>query len=209
MKTKHYSLLFLLTVLLSLSCSVLQNNAEVPDKNHFIYVPLVRQSTNYTCGVAALQSVLCYYNDCWREDTLSKILKANFKDGTSYLAMKKFAIAQGYKVEEDTNLTIEFLKKKIDQKKPVLVALQAWQDSVQPYKTDLIDGHYAVVIGYNKNNIFFMDPSTLGNYTFIPNDEFLERWHDTDSSNVILNHFGMIISKDTVKYNPNIFYKME
>src|SRR4051812_3037220 len=33
---------------------------------HFIHTPLFRQQTEYTCGVAALQSVLHYYGD---EDT--------------------------------------------------------------------------------------------------------------------------------------------
>ena len=41
-----------------------------------------------------------------------------------------------------------------------------------------------------------MDPSTLGNYTYIEKEEFLKRWHDT-ANGVIYNQTGIIIT------NPN------
>jgi hypothetical protein len=43
-----------------------------------------------------------------------------------------------------------------------------------------------------------MDPSTIGNYTFIPIPEFVARWHDYyndhDGRAVKLIHFGMVFS---------------
>jgi len=48
------------------------------------------------------------------------------------------------------------------------------------WSQDWEDGHYVVGIGYDSNNIYFMDPATMGNYTYIPVDEFLARWHDKD-----------------------------
>jgi hypothetical protein len=36
-------------------------------------------------------------------------------------------------------------------------------------------------------------PSTLGNYTCIPVEEFLDRWHDRDQRGRELIHFGIVI----------------
>ena len=58
-------------------------------------------------------------------------------------------------------------------------------------------GHWVVAIGYNKDNIFFMDPSTSGNYTYIPKDKLVARWHDYayDSNNQLYNlaQVGIIV----------------
>lgn len=67
------------------------------------------------------------------------------------------------------------------------------------------DGHYAVVVGYDQSNIYFMDPSTLGNYTCIPTEAFLTRWHDCyeEAGKVIrLNRFGMVFRGADVCYSP-------
>jgi hypothetical protein len=49
---------------------------------NFIPLPRTRQSTNWTCGVAALQSVLMYFGDEYREDRLVPVLKSNKDIGT-------------------------------------------------------------------------------------------------------------------------------
>ena len=68
--------------------------------------------------------------------------------------------------------------------------------------TDWEDGHYVVAIGYDNKNIYLMDPSTLGNYTFIPIPEFLDRWHDQDPyTSEFLIHFGMVIDKGQPQYD--------
>jgi predicted double-glycine peptidase len=59
---------------------------------NLIHIPLVRQGTNWTCGVAAFQSVLyAFANEEWREDRLAEKLKANPKDGTDHREMISFA----------------------------------------------------------------------------------------------------------------------
>lgn len=44
--------------------------------SNLIKVPMLRQSTDFTCGVSALQSVFAYFGDDYREDQLAKELKA-------------------------------------------------------------------------------------------------------------------------------------
>ena len=43
--------------------------------------------------------------------------------------------------------------------------------------------------------VFFRRPSTVGHYTFIKRNDFLDRWHDTDGREK-LSHFAMAVSKD-------------
>lgn len=165
-----------------------------------IRVPLTRQSTSYTCGVAALQSVLGYWGDAHREDTLAKACKSNYKQGTAYQKLAGYSQSRGFKVEIHKNMTLEQLKSFLDKKLPVICLIQAWPERKVDFATDWEDGHYVVAIGYDTERIYFMDPSTLGNYTFIPTEEFSKRWHDTDGKEKLFN-FGMVLSKGTAPFN--------
>ncbi len=186
---------------------VLKNQAPKEPAN-LIRVPMTRQATDYTCGVAALQSVFMFFGDEVLESVLSKNLKADPKEGTAYQQIVRVAKSKGYAVEVFKNMTLDNLKGLIDKGKPVICLIQAWPERKVNYETDWEDGHYVVAIGYDKDNIFFMDPSTLGNYTFIPIKEFLTRWHDTDSK-VKLEHFGMLIEKPKPAYKYGAILKMD
>lgn len=173
---------------------------------HIIHVPMTRQNNDYTCGVTALQSILGYYGFDKRLDELSAGVKPNPEDGTNYLNIANYAKSQGFDVSIRTNMTLDELKGYIDKKKPVLLAIQAWADSNSNYSSGKNeDGHYVVAIGYDEKNFYFMDPSTLGHYTYIPTAKFISRWHDYDSyGKKVLIHFGMIMTKAvTTPYNPN------
>jgi predicted double-glycine peptidase len=177
---------------------------------NLIRLPLVRQATDYTCGVAALQSVLAYYGEDFREEYLSKKLKANFHDGTAYSEMANFSRKQGFHVDINKKMSLADLKATIDKKLPVILCIQAWGDGpgTNNYRDEWNDGHYVVAAGYDEENIYFMDPSTIGNYAYIPAKELLERWHDTDGKERLCN-FGMIISRDKSNYTPDIALFME
>ena len=176
---------------------------------NLIRVPLTRQSSDYTCGVAVLQSILYFHDahDDYSEDTLVKELKTDPVNGTSYKAMADFARSKGYLVDVRTEMALDDIRNIIDNGVPVIVLIQAWAESPVDYSQDWQDGHYAVAIGYDRDTVYFMDPSTLGNYTYLPNQEFLDRWHDEDRG-VRLNRFGLIIKREIRKnhYDPdNIF----
>ncbi|MBZ0186775.1 MAG: C39 family peptidase [Candidatus Obscuribacterales bacterium] len=159
-----------------------------------VRVPLTRQSSNYTCGAAALQSIFGFYGDEYREDVLARLLKSGPRHGTNYHRIERLARSKGYEVRSYENLTVKRLKEFLDDGKPVICLIQAWSETPCDYSDDWQDGHYVVAIGYDTTDFFFMDPSTLGNYTYIPEKEFLARWHDTDGKEVLVN-FGMVISK--------------
>lgn len=174
-------------------------------------LPTVRQATNYTCGVAALQSVLRYYGTDIREDNLAKELKSNPDNGTNYRDIEAYALKKGYTVEIRTEMSLEDLQHLLRDGKPVLCAIQAWPDAPPvDWKNDWIDGHWVVAIGYDRNRMLFMDPSTLGNYTYIPNEEFIDRWHDVEGDyTTTLEHFGMAISKPVPAYDPDEILRLE
>ena len=168
-----------------------------------IHVPTTRQSTEYTCGVAALQSIFAYYGDDVRENLLARQLKANAKNGTNYHKIAKLARTKGYTVNVYTNTTLVRLKKFLDARQPMICLIQAWTGHQVDFANDWNDGHYVVAIGYDKDKLYFMDPSTLGNYTYIPTEEFLVRWHDCDEKEKLV-HWAMEIYKPGPTFNPNL-----
>lgn len=176
-----------------------RDSARLPQ--NLIKVPLMLQSTDYTCGCAALQSVLKYYGDETAEMDLARELKTTHKDGTNHKEIENYAKKHGYDVSTHVNASLDELKQAIDQGKPALVLIQAWAEKTVDYKNDWDDGHYVVATGYDERNIYFMDPSTMGNYAHIPISEFMDRWHDVDAKEK-LHHFFMTVSKPKPAYNP-------
>ena len=174
-----------------------------------IEVPLCRQAADYTCGIASLQSLLGYYGADVRQDVLAKKCKSKRSTGTRYENIIKCAESFGLIMLSETDMTVEQLKSLIDESKPVIVVIQAWSDDPETsWDEDWDDGHYVVAVGYDDLNIYFMDPSTLGNYTYIPLDEFLNRWHDK-SKKEVLDHFGMYSTNGTPSYNPKEIKKLD
>ncbi|HRR44578.1 MAG TPA: C39 family peptidase [Mesotoga sp.] len=185
--------------------------ATISEDYVLLRLPMVRQSTCYTCGVASLQSILRYYGIERREDVLAAELGADYETGTNHRKIIEFSLANGFNVEKKLNMSIDDLKAFLRAGIPVMCVIQAWPDSPPIDWKDVWDcGHYVVAIGYDSERIFFMDPSTLGNYTYIPNEEFLDRWHDIDNDEVtMLFHLGIAIYMQQPDYNPEEFLKLE
>lgn len=188
---------FILLAAMALTCT----DAAIADEN-LIRVPLTRQATDYTCGAAAMQSLLGFHGEDLNESELSKLLKTNEQEGTDYNEIVAIAKEKGYTVNVYKDMSLKELKKQLDKKMPVLCLIQAWAVQKVDYKNDWNDGHYVIAIGYDNKKIYFMDPSTLGNYTFIDQKAFLKRWHDKNSKEE-LNHFGLTIKKKKPAYKPD------
>jgi predicted double-glycine peptidase len=174
-----------------------------------IRVPLVRQGKDYTCGVAAFHSVIAYYGEKElddgkpiREDNLIRKLRTNPHHGTNYPNILAYAEDLGYEAQMYTDQTLDDLEYFIDQGKPTIVIIQAWAQEPVDWPNDWEDGHYVVAVGYDKCYVYFMDPSTLGNYTYIPRDEFMQRWHDGDRRKVF-NQAAIVIDGKKKGYCPN------
>jgi predicted double-glycine peptidase len=169
---------------------------------NLIRVPLLRQDTGYTCGVASLQSIFAYYGQDYRADKLARALKTTAQNGTDYRDIIRVAVSNGYSAQKYTGMSVDQLKGFIDAQTPVLLVIQAWPEKPVDWSQDWKDGHYVVAIGYDNDNIYFMDPATIGNYTYIPVDEFLVRWHDKDQRGKKLINFGIVIDGKEPVYDP-------
>ncbi|HTZ39690.1 MAG TPA: C39 family peptidase [Syntrophales bacterium] len=186
---------------------------------NFIRVPLIRQMRDYTCGAAALQSVLVYYGEDIGQAELARLLGSDPQKGTSYRAILRFANRKfpdprkrDFWMWKRCGMTIDDLRQEIDRGKPAILAFQAWAKPGVNWKKEWNEGHYAVAIGYDENNLIFMDPSVLGHYAFIPVDEFLDRWHDRDpSTGERLIQCGLVIGNDwkTPSYDYRVIQRID
>ena len=161
--------------------------------------PELRQTYAYDCGANAVQSVLGYYGIDKREDEIMKIAGTT-KAGTSIngiiKALKKF----GLKTKAE-GMSISQVKKCIDKKIPVILVLQAWSKKKNhDWKKDWKDGHYIVVIGYDKHKVYFEDPSSELR-TWLTYKELDKRWHDKDDNKIYI-HFGISVYGKKPSYSP-------
>ena len=78
----------------------------------------------------------------------------------------------------------------------MIVLLQAWADrymTIEEWRTDYDNGHYAIVIGFAEGVLLFEDPASFRR-TWLREREFLARWHDRDpDTHEKYEHFGMVL----------------
>jgi predicted double-glycine peptidase len=154
-----------------------------------------RQTFDFDCGAKALQLVMEYYGVEMREDELMKELKTS-KEGTNYINMIAVAERNGFEVFASDSVSLEQLKRFIDEGYPVIVIVQAWADrymTLEDWNSTNDYGHYAVVIGHQDHIIIFEDPSST-HRTWMSEEEFLARWHDIDlNTHKTVEHFAMVL----------------
>ena len=171
----------------------------MPAPPALIPVPPVRQSREYTCGPASLQSVLAYYGKSFlAEGPLARKSRANYQFGTEETDLKRVARQSGLKVSARHDMTLKELRRTVQRGIPVIVGYQAWtgkRGKVDWRKVDN-DGHYSVVIGMDRQKVWLMDPyMDLGKRGYIPIKEFMERWH-WHARGKPARHFGMVLRSD-------------
>lgn len=186
----------------------MEKMAALPKRKIKIALPSSKQQTNYTCGAACLRSISKYYKkDLKDESSFSSLCNAGEKKGCRPDDLVTAAKSLGFDVKMKQNMTIEELIRYIDEKTPVIVAIQAWsnsEDTKKEYKK-LKCGHYVVAIGHDDKKIYFEDPSVQGARPYLPKEEFLERWIDREAykkEHAIKRRLGIIIKpKDDTKPN--------
>lgn len=145
-------------------------------------VPDTRQSTDFSCGASAMQAVLMYWGDEYLESDLMQRLRTSPESGTDPVDMVRGARELGYAAEMREGLSLQDLERSVAEGVPVIIACQAWPDA--PPGRDWSEvwdtGHYMVVLGTDRENVYFEDPSLLGSRGVLPREEFEARWHDQD-----------------------------
>jgi predicted double-glycine peptidase len=167
-----------------IASAVTVTRAPLPDR--LVHVPSVKQQTNFSCGNAATLALLRY----WRWDAFAGVdetalyqpLETTRAEGTEPQPIVRYLNEAGHleAVYRHGDVTVEELERAVDARQPPIVDLQAWQDGDMPWRDVWDAGHYVVMVGYDAERLFFMDPSrmTPAGYAFLPRPEFEERWHD-------------------------------
>jgi predicted double-glycine peptidase len=161
-------------------------------------IPLISQSTSWTCGAAALMAALVYFgvfDD--PESRLDEELGATPEDGTRVVRIAAEAQRFGLRADVRTGLVIEDLAREVAAGRVVIAALQAWPgEDVTDWSTRWEDGHYVVVVGVSRDRVYVMDPSVRTGYAYLDRKDFLARWHDYDvdgSRRVVWNRLGIVL----------------
>lgn len=143
-------------------------------------LPVRLQDTSYSCGAAALQSVLAYLGVQAGEGQLAQALGTDSKAGTDPAAIVALARHLGLAVEDRSGLSLADVAHCLARGVPVLCAVQMHGG-----------GHWVVAVGVEPAGVLLMDP--IDGMVRVPPTDFEEAWHDTDSSGRRLDRYGLAI----------------
>lgn len=153
-----------------------------PTKN----LPYCQQQTDYTCGPAALRSLLAGVGIHASEEELSRRSGCTFKDGTHPQGLVAAAESFGLGVAARPGWTLG----ELESSTPVLTCIQA-QGTQEEYDADE-SGHYVVVQMVRNGVVHYLDPSE--GETSLRAQDFVSRWHDKETDGSITVRWGMTIT---------------
>jgi hypothetical protein len=168
----------------------------VPKSHIKVKLPSAKQPENFSCGASALRAIAVHFKvgPNTEQFYIDKCNTTN-KNGTHPKDIIRVARELGLTVRFKSKMSIKDLHEYLDDGIPVICSIQAWGNE-KKYIESNHSGHYVVAIGYTDDKIYFMDPSIKGHRGFLPNDEFIERWHDEESDGTKLNRYGIAIWSD-------------
>lgn len=175
---------------------------------HILSFPQAIQPNNADCGVTSVQTSLAFFGKSHSHKSLKQLLGTDPEIGTDLKQIVKVLKSLGLEPRasfKTTNrktekswgkkFTVKEIESAIDKKHPVIVLFQAY--APEGYATEKESGHYAVVIGYDKENLYFMDPNNHGTLKYLPKSDFLKRWHALDNETELLEGVGVVVSSKT------------
>ena len=129
---------------------------------------------------------------------LEGALGTNKEIGTYFRNIVTYARQLGLEAEWQDRMTTEQLEGLIRRRIPVLCSIQAYAKDPSHYDDPRWngDGHYVVAVGFDEDNIYFMDPSIDERRGYLPWREFEKRWHEnegTDAKPEVRRHLGIVI----------------
>lgn len=128
------------------------------------------------CGPASLKIVLDYYGVQKSEKEIAKHCGRDSKLGTNDISIKRTAKSYGFSVEIKNNANFTDIQKWLNKEVPVIV--NWFTRGRKDYSnSEVPDGHYSVVIGLDKENIYLQDPE-IGAMRTIKRDDFIRVWFD-------------------------------
>jgi predicted double-glycine peptidase len=159
-----------------------------------------RQVTDYSCGASALRAVLSYWGREVDEAQLMELLHTNSDIGTNPEDIASGARSLGFEAEVIENLTLDQVERFTAEGNPVIALAQVWLSEREPERPleDVWDnGHYVVVLGVDKDHVYFQDPFIQMSKAFVPRNTFEDHWHQVMGGDLERNpkliHLGIIV----------------
>ena len=149
-----------------------------------------RQVTEYSCGACALQAVMSYWGKNVGESELMKVLHTTSEEGTYPENIVRGAQALGFEAEARDHLTLEEVERFTSEGAPMIALVQAWRSekgSLESAAEDWDNGHYIVVLGVDKDYVYFEDPYARMSKAFMPRDTFVDHWQQVMGGNLQKN----------------------
>jgi predicted double-glycine peptidase len=172
--------------------------------NRFRLLKRTRQTTEYSCGASALQSVLAYWGKDVDERELMRLMGTSEEEGTYPERIANAARSLGFEAEVRHGLTLDEVARLIANGDPMIALAQVWRGSRSGALGEDFDaGHYISVLGVDAENVYFQDPYVRNCKAFVPRDAFEKHWHHVmggtagTSRNPMLVHLGIVIRGKT------------
>ena len=154
-------------------------------------IPDVRQTTSFSCGAAALASVLQFFGVDGGEGELVKLLGTDSADGTDPEALAAVAERVGLNATPWHKMTLDDLGYQTSQGRPVICAVQAYGTAKEMREGE--SGHYVVVRGVTPEDVLIQDP--VDGPLSIPRDKFLSGWYDEGDGEARYTRWGLVVGK--------------
>lgn len=138
----------------------------------FLPVGNVNQITNYACGAAALKIVLDYYNLNLSQEKIMKLARTTKEKGTDPKDIAAAAKELGFKVVWRQRWTVDEVKRSLKKGIPVIANFQLEHKKGE--------GHYAVIIGFTKNEFIISDPHSGFSFRKVNIDKFMSHWYEIE-----------------------------
>ena len=159
-----------------------------------------RQITDYSCGASALRAVLGYWGREVDEAQLMELLHTNSEIGTNPEDIASGARSLGFDAEVIENLTLDQVERFTADGNPVIALAQVWRserDADRPVEDEWDNGHYVVVLGVDRDYVYFQDPFIQMSKAFVPRKTFEDHWHQVMGGDLERNpkliHLGIIV----------------
>ncbi|MEK6800469.1 MAG: C39 family peptidase [Nanoarchaeota archaeon] len=130
-----------------------------------------KQTRGY-CGPASLKIVMHYHGSEYSERTIAVLANSSRTEGTPPSNLVNAARTLGFSSRFRTGCSIRDLEEQIEKERPAIIG---W---LPPY---IGEGHYSVVIGFDRRNLFYIDPF-FGETLKMSKKEVLQNWYDFTSS---------------------------